>query len=660
MIPKIVELKITEDELSGVEAIAFVEEPAIEVDFLFFNKQTFEDTFNDYPKKAIANAKRGIELNKENGNKCATQVGKVRAQQLANGEKVSLDTIRRMRSFLIRQKDNYELAIKRKDYTACGYISYLLWGGAEALPWAEKKLRQAGEDFAEVGERGGIRKSPKAPKSKTKNPNPKGRGTAKGNASTTRGAKVDKATEKTLKKKSDDFNERYKDKLGYGATIGQLKAVYQRGLGAYNTSRSPEVAKAGGAKQWAMARVNAYLYLLKNGRPQNKKYTTDYDLLPKKHPKAEAMSKILEGLLFEKTLELNIDVSALPNYVDEVSEEDKYNDWIEDLTDDIEDAVYNALINVGRTEDDLIDEGYDFNNAIVVDEKDSHIAHAFVASVNEIKSEGSIRPVADKPSNEDYGQWAVLYRYMRYNGKPEVGNNSRKFCQNVIQANRYYRKEDINQLTLKGANEGFGLNGQKFYDIFKFKGGKNCQHFWQEVLVPRFKEDKDRKRPSAVSDRITEATSLNPDTLSNLYREGRLAFSQDEMDEKQLVATPIMIPNKLIPRRDESGDKYHVFFSDETIKDIAYKFAQAKLVDNINHEHDMNSMVDDIYLAESWIVEEPSNDKSNTYGYNLPKGTWFGLFKIDNDDYWNDYIKNGKVKGVSVEGFFVNKLSALK
>ena len=78
-----------------------------------------------------------------------TQVGKVRAQQLVNGEKLSLDTIRRMRSFLIRQKNNYDLAKQRRDYDACGYISYLLWGGESALPWAEKKLRQAGEEFKE-------------------------------------------------------------------------------------------------------------------------------------------------------------------------------------------------------------------------------------------------------------------------------------------------------------------------------------------------------------------------------------------------------------------------------------------------------------------------------------------------------------------------------
>jgi len=94
---------------------------------------------------------------------------------------------------------------------------------------------------------------------------------------------VSKADEASLQKKANDFNERYKEKLGYGVTIGQLKSVFQRGLGAFNTSHSPRVTSA---KQWAHARVNAYMYLVKNGRPQNAKYTTDYDLLPKKHPKS--------------------------------------------------------------------------------------------------------------------------------------------------------------------------------------------------------------------------------------------------------------------------------------------------------------------------------------------------------------------------------------
>ena len=143
-------------------------------------------------------------------------------------------------------------------------------------------------EFAEVGPRGGIKESDKAPKSDTPNRNPKGEGTAKGDASTSRGAEVTQRVEEILKNKSDEFNEKYKDKLGYGVNVGMLKSVYQRGVGAYNTSHSPAVKSS---EQWALARVNAFLYLVKNGRPENSKYDSDFDLLPSGHPKKEKMSQ---------------------------------------------------------------------------------------------------------------------------------------------------------------------------------------------------------------------------------------------------------------------------------------------------------------------------------------------------------------------------------
>jgi hypothetical protein len=237
-------------------------------------------TYGDYGSGVRNNAKRGIELNKKVNNKCATSVGKVRAQQLARGEKLSVGTIKRMYSYLSRAETYYD----PNDSKACGTISYLLWGGKAGLNWSRGKLRELGEiDLAEVGPEGGIKSSPKAPKSDTPNPNPKGEGTAKGDASGKRGAKVSAKDREALQKKADDFNERYKEKLGYGITVGMLASVFQRGLGAFNTSHSPNVKSA---SQWAHARVNAFMYLVRNGRPENAKYTTDYDLLPAKHPKS--------------------------------------------------------------------------------------------------------------------------------------------------------------------------------------------------------------------------------------------------------------------------------------------------------------------------------------------------------------------------------------
>ena len=163
-------------------------------------------------------------------------------------------------------------------------ICYSMWQNRNMT--TQQRVHQKIARLAEEGPRGGIRRSKKAPKSDTKNPNPK-RGSSRnkpGAASNTRGVKVPASVEKTLQKKADDFNERYKKKLGYGTSIAQLRTVYQRGVGAFQSSHSPRVTSQ---QQWALARVNAYLYLIKNGRPQNKKYTGDNDLLPKGHPKSD-------------------------------------------------------------------------------------------------------------------------------------------------------------------------------------------------------------------------------------------------------------------------------------------------------------------------------------------------------------------------------------
>ena len=104
-------------------------------------RQAFE-SYADYGEGVRNHAKRGIELNERNGNKCATQTGKVRAQQLASGEAISLASIKRMHSYLSRAETYYDNADSTSD---CGYISYLLWGGKAALGWSRNKLRELGE-----------------------------------------------------------------------------------------------------------------------------------------------------------------------------------------------------------------------------------------------------------------------------------------------------------------------------------------------------------------------------------------------------------------------------------------------------------------------------------------------------------------------------------
>ncbi len=560
---KIVQLELLEDSiLSGIDAMALVEKPAIEEEFFAFSAEKFAETYTDYPEAAVEAAKQGIKRNEETGNKCATQVGKIRAQQLANREPVSLDTVRRMRAFLIRQKDNYELARTRRDYNACGYISYLLWGGPAALPWTEKILRQAGEEFAEIGPRGGVKESPKAPKSDTPNPDPKGEGTARGTAGTTRGAEVDAATEESLKKKADEFNEKYKDKLGYGANVGALKAVYQRGLGAYNTSRSPEVASRGGAKQWAMARVNAFLYLIKEGRPQNRNYTTDYDLLPTKHPKRKQFGQILESIIAQKMVEQMMFAAEKVSI-----------DYHEVLTTERGKELARRLIT----------EGYD----------------VYVISAGNDKT-----PFAENMAEIGIPMNKVF----------AVGSNKAKI-------------ELINKLGIT-----------KHYD--------NSQDVINELGPIGVKFELE---VSGLPNYVNEPTGK-----LTVNKEATYGFAA--VEDQQILVGPAMIPGKLIPRKDENGDVYYVYFTKDTIKRLAYKAMKDKIIDRVNIEHNSGELVDDVYLVESWIVENPETDKAKEYGLNPVEGTWMTMYKVDNLGVWEGYVKPGLVKGFSIEGYFSEQL----
>tara|TARA_X000001382_G_scaffold130479_1_gene125484 strand:- start:837 stop:1874 length:1038 start_codon:yes stop_codon:yes gene_type:complete len=102
------------------------------------DKRIEMESYSDYPDAVSSNAKKGIELNKKVNNKCATQVGKVRASQLAQGKPISVETIKRMFSYLSRAGEYYDEGNKE----ACGTISYLLWGGKAGLRWSGAKLKE--------------------------------------------------------------------------------------------------------------------------------------------------------------------------------------------------------------------------------------------------------------------------------------------------------------------------------------------------------------------------------------------------------------------------------------------------------------------------------------------------------------------------------------
>ena len=123
--------------------------------------------------------------------------------------------------------------------------------------------------------------APKSDRIKGSSKNKKG--SAKG-IKAARKVKFSASVEKSLKEKVSKHNEKSSD--GRKASLGMLKAVYRRGAGAFSVSHRPGMNR----NQWAMGRVNAFLRLLKSGKPSNSAYTTDNDLLPASHPRSTKKS----------------------------------------------------------------------------------------------------------------------------------------------------------------------------------------------------------------------------------------------------------------------------------------------------------------------------------------------------------------------------------
>ena len=124
-------------------------------------------------------------------------------------------------------------------------------------------------------------------------------------------------------------------------------------------------------------------------------------------------------------------------------------------------------------------------------------------------------------------------------------------------------------------------------------------------------------------------------------------------DEKRILMGAALIPNKHIYRRN-GNDEYYIFFSDETVRKASELFLMNSNQNNATLEHQKE--LKDLSVVESWIVEDADMDKSKKYGLNAPVGSWVVSMKVNNDTIWNDFVKTGKVKGFSIEGYFADKL----
>jgi hypothetical protein len=310
-----------------------------------------EKTFK-VPSGAKGNAQKVLDWKKKYGSevKGMTPVGWARARQLATKSEIGLSTVKRMAAFA-RHRKNAAVAPEYKStpWKDRGYVAWLGWGGTSGVDWAIKisaaNDSEASEDAYRSSPKGKGAKTPAKPSERIKGSKKNKEGSAsKANSKISVGAVLDNLKEKVRK-----HNGKHGKTKGKRVSLGMLKAVYRRGAGAFSSTHRPGMSRSG----WGVARVNAFLKLVRSGRPSNPKYVQDNDLLPSGHPRKSSnksnkakdfsMSEKItteEEILAEETTvdseeTIEEDADLLEEVVEPTEEEQAVHDESFDCTEEV-------------------------------------------------------------------------------------------------------------------------------------------------------------------------------------------------------------------------------------------------------------------------------------------------------------------------------------
>ena len=156
---------------------------------------------------------------------------------------------------------------------------------------------------------------------------------------------------------------------------------------------------------------------------------------------------------------------------------------------------------------------------------------------------------------------------------------------------------------------------------------------------------------------LVSAPALETDFVFFGKQKNNLTFAKVD-EEKRMLISPALIPDKQIFRYDPNTDSdYYVYFSKATVRKASELYLKHNNHHKATYEH--QDRVSGVLTVESWIIEDTKMDKANLFGFSLPKGTWMVKMKIENDDLWKK-IKDGELKGLSIEGYFTNKFEQMQ
>ena len=170
------------------------------------------------------------------------------------------------------------------------------------------------------------------------------------------------------------------------------------------------------------------------------------------------------------------------------------------------------------------------------------------------------------------------------------------------------------------------------------------------MIVELTVDEKDETGIETIS--FVESPAIEVDFL--YFNKNREKY-QFKDEEKRIVVGCAMIPNEKIVRLDADGNEFFVFFSEDTVRKCSELYFKNSNHRSTNIDHESN-LIDGVTVVESWIVEDPENDKSKALGFkDVLRGSWFVSYKVDNSTLW-DKVKAGEVLGFSVEGMFTQTI----
>jgi phage head maturation protease len=173
-----------------------------------------------------------------------------------------------------------------------------------------------------------------------------------------------------------------------------------------------------------------------------------------------------------------------------------------------------------------------------------------------------------------------------------------------------------------------------------------------EIIELLIDETKEEMGINAVS--VVESPAIEENFVALQKHEVELK----EVDtEKRILMGAALIPNKQIYRKNKDKE-FYIYFSEDTVRKASELFLMRSNQNNATYEHE-RKMLEGMSVVESWIIEDEKTDKSKLYGFSLPKGTWMISMKVNNDEVWQK-VKDGDVKGFSIEGYFVDKYDMSK